>query len=75
MKWTDDRVYFTSQGKYHANTQRQLKEMLLKDIIDYFDKGKVNQFSKCTHTSPENEIWKKKKKGKIGKEIQDSSLR
>ena len=41
LQWSDDPV-FMSQGKYRANTQRQLKEMLYKDIIDYFDKGKVN---------------------------------
>lgn len=40
-QFTDEPV-FTSQGKYRATTQLQLKEMLYRDIIDYFDKGKVN---------------------------------
>ena len=43
FQWTDDPV-FPSQGKYRATTQRQLKEMLYKDIIDYFDKGKVKKY-------------------------------
>ena len=42
FQWTDDPV-FSSQGKYRATTQRQLKEMLYNDIIDYFDKGKVKK--------------------------------
>ena len=28
-------------GKYPASTQRQLKEILFKEIIEYFEKGKV----------------------------------
>lgn len=43
FQWTDDPV-FSSQGKYRATTQRQLKEMLYNDIIDYFDKGKVKKY-------------------------------
>lgn len=42
FQWTDDPV-FSSQGKYRATTQRQLKELLYNDIIDYFDKGKVKK--------------------------------
>ncbi|XP_031549558.1 dedicator of cytokinesis protein 1-like [Actinia tenebrosa] len=39
LEWSDEQV-FSGQGKYIAETQRQLKELLYKDIILYFDKGK-----------------------------------
>lgn len=44
LEWTDDPV-FSSQGKYRATTQRQLKELLYNDIIDYFDKGKCWEYA------------------------------
>nr|XP_058959333.1 dedicator of cytokinesis protein 1-like [Pocillopora verrucosa] len=44
LKFTDEPV-FTSQGKYRATTQLQLKEMLYRDIIDYFDKGKCWEYA------------------------------
>lgn len=45
LQWNDEPVFYTSHGKYRANTQRQLKEMLMKDIIDYFDKGKCWEYA------------------------------
>ncbi|XP_073238831.1 dedicator of cytokinesis protein 1-like [Porites lutea] len=44
LQWTDETV-FSSQQKYRASTQRQLKEMLYKDCIDYFDKGKCWEYA------------------------------
>ena len=41
FQWSDDPLSGIHQIKYRAATQRNLKEILYKDIIDYFDKGKV----------------------------------
>lgn len=57
LQWSDEPVFYTSHGKYHANTQRQLKELLMKDIIDYFDKGKCWEYAikRCRDLSEQYE--------------------
>ncbi|XP_048584524.1 dedicator of cytokinesis protein 1 isoform X2 [Nematostella vectensis] len=56
LEWCDQPV-FTGQGKYQATTQRQLKESLYTDMIDYFDKGKCweEAISMCKQLSKQYE--------------------
>lgn len=44
LSWEDEAI-FSGHGKYRAQTQRQLKEMLYKDCIEYFDKGKCWEYA------------------------------
>uniref|UniRef100_A0A674MMB8 Dedicator of cytokinesis 1 n=1 Tax=Takifugu rubripes TaxID=31033 RepID=A0A674MMB8_TAKRU len=43
LKWSDDpcAAHLTQRDDYHAATQRQLKDQLYQQIINYFDKGKM----------------------------------
>ncbi|XP_071494855.1 dedicator of cytokinesis protein 1-like [Diadema antillarum] len=41
QKWTDTPLYITSEKYPDAVTERQLKEVLYYDIIEFFDKGKM----------------------------------
>lgn len=52
LKWSDEPLNNTNtitSNRYQAKTQRELKERLYKDIIDYFDKGKMWEYgiSRC----------------------------
>eukprot|EP00795_Rhopilema_esculentum_P012407 gene12407-3070_t len=44
LSWTDDPLSETHQVKYRGYTERQLKEKLYKEIINYFDKGKTWEY-------------------------------
>jgi len=44
LSWNDEPLSETHQVKYRGTTQRQLKEILVKEIIDYFDKGKTWEY-------------------------------
>ncbi|XP_069488465.1 dedicator of cytokinesis protein 2-like [Ambystoma mexicanum] len=41
LKWSDDPNTAHMQDRHHLHTQRQLKEALYHDIIEYFNKGKM----------------------------------
>jgi len=61
LKWSDDPLSNTNTSitshRYQAKTQRELKERLYKDIIDYFDKGKMWEYgiSRCKELAKQYE--------------------
>ncbi|XP_077992462.1 dedicator of cytokinesis protein 1-like isoform X2 [Glandiceps talaboti] len=61
LKWSDDKLSYPLDKYPQAHTQRQLKEMLYYDIIDYFDRGKMweNGIKLCKELARqyENEIF------------------
>eukprot|EP00794_Sanderia_malayensis_P005649 gene5649-6345_t len=44
LQWNDQPLSSTHQVKYKGYTQRQLKEVLYKEIIEYYDKGKTWEY-------------------------------
>ncbi|XP_070539835.1 dedicator of cytokinesis protein 1-like isoform X2 [Ptychodera flava] len=61
LKWSDDRLPFPLDKYPQATTQRQLKEALYYDIVQYFDKGKMweNGIKLCKELAKqyENELF------------------